>query len=152
MILSLILGLLFWVPVFGVLIGGLAIIYSIKSFIENDEHLIPSISILLGAMGVFQPVLLMIFSVITGFSGLAKFLFTLGYGDLVIPIHVFTMIFFSPIFLILFFFKVSRFKVSIISLVLSFIIAVALTLPHVMAIYPSGFDAVEILNALLPVL
>ena len=153
--LALIFGLVFWIPGISVLLGGLSLIYGIKYFIheshESNKNAISVIGMILGIIGIFQPIFLSIILFLIGNVSLIRKLEYFGYIELFIPIHIITIILFIPIFLILSFSKMDKFKVGIIALASGFILSLLISLPHALNWYPPGRDLVEILFAILPI-
>ncbi|MDP7196526.1 MAG: DUF4190 domain-containing protein [SAR202 cluster bacterium] len=153
---SLILGLFLWLPIFGIIFSGLALIFGINSLI--NQHRNPKeysgkafsiLGIILGIIGLLFPIILPIFLILIGAIGMLRFLDLWGLTDYVIPIYGLSIMFFFLLFAILGFTRLMTFTKSIIALISGFIISIFIVLPHTIAAYPAGFNIVEIFTRIL---
>jgi hypothetical protein len=153
---SLVLGLFFWLPIFGVLCSGLALIFGITALMnckqnpqEYDGKILSVIGIVLGAIGLFLPVIITIFLLPIG-TQMFTFLENYGFSDLLMPVYIFTLNFFFFIFALLGFTRLRAFTKSTCALISGFILSIAIVLPHVMNLYPIERDIIQIFHYSFP--
>ncbi len=153
---SLVLGLFLWIPVFGIVCSGLALIFGISSLVnrhkepENYGGKIFSITgIILGCIGMLFPFILPIFLVLAGAAGMMRFLAYWGFIDVMLPMYGLTIMFFFLMSALLGFTRLKIFVKSIIALISGSIISMLIVLPGAFSPYPAAINIVEILTRIL---
>ncbi|MGV8171138.1 MAG: hypothetical protein ACP5OA_00420 [Candidatus Woesearchaeota archaeon] len=151
---SFISGLLFWLPILGVLFSGLALIFGIFSLKklgqEEENKTLAIIGLFLGGIGfIFSSIGVTIMGLL--YPSLVLSMQDGGILDTLWPIYSLTLSFSLLVYAILHFTDIDAIKKSIISLCSGFLLSLLLSIPHIFSLYPNAeVDIVNFLNQALP--
>lgn len=154
-ILSLIFSLLFWVPVLGTAFAAIALILGINAYKEDEDKLLPMISIFLSILGLLIPILIIVMLFVShGYylleSGFMSPLFDLGIIDIWMPFIFLALLLGMILFIILEIIKLNFVRNSIISIIAGSTVSIIVSIPHIFGMSSPDADVVNIINSALP--